>query len=270
MFYPWYLPNHSRHRRVCLGPVPEQRDLRRTAWTATSAPPAPSASPAPTARPRSTSAPPAPASTATAPIRSEDVLVETELEDGNISGEGTKERIGEGRVSRIKRLLGSDAKIAVEVGDSSSIPYLTASPSRLLGAQRACERSKNVDELASSHVFGNRFQSVRGKANEFQLAGYVCTCDSGWEGTLCHLGQDECGSAPCQNNATCGDLVNAFNCTCVLGFEGTLCQNGSDTLCQARRGRGALLNIGQSCVPEIEFNPTTPLQRPTSACRVRV
>ena len=36
---------------------------------------------------------------------------------------------------------------------------------------------------------------------------------------------DECASDPCQNNATCVDLINEFRCDCIPGFNGTLCGN---------------------------------------------
>ena len=36
---------------------------------------------------------------------------------------------------------------------------------------------------------------------------------------------DECASDPCQNNATCVDLINEFRCDCVPGFNETFCQN---------------------------------------------
>ena len=39
------------------------------------------------------------------------------------------------------------------------------------------------------------------------------------------LDMDECASDPCQNNATCVDLINEFRCDCVPGFNETFCQN---------------------------------------------
>ena len=37
---------------------------------------------------------------------------------------------------------------------------------------------------------------------------------------------NECVSDPCQNSATCKNLINAYSCTCVEGYEGTHCENG--------------------------------------------
>ena len=39
------------------------------------------------------------------------------------------------------------------------------------------------------------------------------------------LDMGECANDPCQNNATCVDLINEFRCDCVPGFNGTLCGN---------------------------------------------
>ena len=34
---------------------------------------------------------------------------------------------------------------------------------------------------------------------------------------------NECSSNPCQNGATCNNLVNSFSCACVLGYTGDTC-----------------------------------------------
>ena len=38
---------------------------------------------------------------------------------------------------------------------------------------------------------------------------------------------DECASDPCQNGATCNDMVNMYNCTCAPGYEDVFCENGN-------------------------------------------
>ena len=38
---------------------------------------------------------------------------------------------------------------------------------------------------------------------------------------------NECDSDPCQNSATCTDVVNAFSCSCENGYTGTLCETGN-------------------------------------------
>ena len=35
---------------------------------------------------------------------------------------------------------------------------------------------------------------------------------------------DRCSSDPCQNGATCKDLVDHFDCLCEIGFTGVLCE----------------------------------------------
>lgn len=37
---------------------------------------------------------------------------------------------------------------------------------------------------------------------------------------------NECARNPCENQATCNDLVNFFNCTCLSGFTGDRCKKG--------------------------------------------
>ena len=41
---------------------------------------------------------------------------------------------------------------------------------------------------------------------------------------------DECGSSPCQNGATCVDLVNKYRCTCLRGFTGVNCETGENKI----------------------------------------
>ena len=74
---------------------------------------------------------------------------------------------------------------------------------------------------------------------------FTCSCRAGYEGTTCETGMamiivfpsfmhdeviptdiDECASSPCQNGATCNDLVNAFSCECATGYTGDTCSEG--------------------------------------------
>lgn len=42
----------------------------------------------------------------------------------------------------------------------------------------------------------------------------------GYHGLYCEEEYNECLSAPCQNYATCRDLINAYECVCTPQFEG--------------------------------------------------
>lgn len=42
----------------------------------------------------------------------------------------------------------------------------------------------------------------------------------GYHGLYCEEEYNECLSAPCQNYATCRDLVNAYECVCTPHFRG--------------------------------------------------
>lgn len=65
--------------------------------------------------------------------------------------------------------------------------------------------------------------------------GYICNCNSGWEGVNCDQNINECSSNPCQNGGTCTDGINGFTCTCTTQWTGEFCQtpqqgNGKDGL----------------------------------------
>nr|XP_046226989.1 cubilin [Scatophagus argus] len=54
--------------------------------------------------------------------------------------------------------------------------------------------------------------------------GYVCICNSGWQGVNCDQNTNECFSNPCQNGGTCTDGIDGFTCTCTAQWTGQLCQ----------------------------------------------
>lgn len=37
---------------------------------------------------------------------------------------------------------------------------------------------------------------------------------------------DACGSDPCQNGATCTNILSSYNCSCPPGYEGMDCETG--------------------------------------------
>ncbi|CAB1449409.1 unnamed protein product, partial [Pleuronectes platessa] len=54
--------------------------------------------------------------------------------------------------------------------------------------------------------------------------GYICNCNSGWQGANCDQNINECSSNPCQNGGTCTDGTNGFTCTCTAQWTGPNCQ----------------------------------------------
>lgn len=43
---------------------------------------------------------------------------------------------------------------------------------------------------------------------------YECNCtDTGFNGTNCELNIDDCSPSPCQNEATCTDLIKVISAT---------------------------------------------------------
>ena len=37
---------------------------------------------------------------------------------------------------------------------------------------------------------------------------------------------NECSSNPCENDATCNDLVASYSCACAAGYTGERCETG--------------------------------------------
>ena len=55
---------------------------------------------------------------------------------------------------------------------------------------------------------------------------------------------NECASSPCQNGATCNDLLDRYTCTCVSGYQGTRCETGWFTRCIFWTNFGISLMVG--------------------------
>ena len=49
---------------------------------------------------------------------------------------------------------------------------------------------------------------------------YSCHCPAGFTGDRCETNVDDCMNNKCENNATCVDLVQAYECRCTPGFMG--------------------------------------------------
>ena len=60
------------------------------------------------------------------------------------------------------------------------------------------------------------------------LTCYVCSCADGYEGDDCQIDINECAGDPCQNGATCNDLVAKYSCDCIKGYEGDNCEKDID------------------------------------------
>ncbi|CAF0745222.1 unnamed protein product [Brachionus calyciflorus] len=114
---------------------------------------------------------------------------------------------------------------------------------------------------------------------------YTCSCKNGFYGEFCQNEIDECKinvngveTTPCQNNATCYDLVDAYFCECNGPYVGQNCEtyvnpcnknpcgagavciaNGNSYFCQCAAGF-----FGSPCQP----NPciSNPCKQPGSTC----
>ncbi|GAB6028286.1 hypothetical protein CHUAL_002464 [Chamberlinius hualienensis] len=67
---------------------------------------------------------------------------------------------------------------------------------------------------------------------------YTCSCLAGFEGLRCEMNINECLSVPCQNNASCVDLINGVKCVCSYHWTGEFCEQEqlvcSSELCSNR------------------------------------
>ena len=61
---------------------------------------------------------------------------------------------------------------------------------------------------------------------------------------------NECAPAPCLNDGSCTDLVNAFLCACAPGYEGARCQIETDE-CEEVFGTDLGCLNGATCVDRI-------------------
>lgn len=60
--------------------------------------------------------------------------------------------------------------------------------------------------------------------------GNMCICHPGYEldgDGKCTINIDDCASKPCQNDAECVDLADAYHCKCPLGYVGDNCENAT-------------------------------------------
>nr|XP_054768408.1 mucin-17-like [Lytechinus pictus] len=62
------------------------------------------------------------------------------------------------------------------------------------------------------------------------INGYICECAEGFNGTNCEENIDDCVSHPCQNGGTCEDKIDSYECQCPDGFNGELCENEMTTM----------------------------------------
>ncbi|CAH2295941.1 cubilin, partial [Pelobates cultripes] len=56
------------------------------------------------------------------------------------------------------------------------------------------------------------------------VSGYLCKCNSGWNGVNCTDNINECSSNPCQNGGNCTDGINSYACNCTNSWTGFHCE----------------------------------------------
>ncbi|RMC02154.1 hypothetical protein DUI87_21321 [Hirundo rustica rustica] len=71
-------------------------------------------------------------------------------------------------------------------------------------------------EVCTYKVINLKTEEMKDKTN-FQYT-------KGYHGLYCEEEYNECLSAPCQNGATCRDLINSYECVCLAEYEGEECE----------------------------------------------
>jgi hypothetical protein len=61
---------------------------------------------------------------------------------------------------------------------------------------------------------------------DVNAGNFSCACPAGWQGAHCQRDVHECASNPCQNGASCVELVGTgtYVCECTVGFANGQCQ----------------------------------------------
>uniref|UniRef100_A0A3Q3MXM2 Cubilin n=1 Tax=Mastacembelus armatus TaxID=205130 RepID=A0A3Q3MXM2_9TELE len=99
----------------------------------------------------------------------------------------------------------------------SSLPVCTCPPGYTGNGYgpTGCTETSNICQTNNPCVNGQCVATT---------SGYICVCNSGWQGVNCDQNINECSSNPCQNGGTCTDGINGFTCTCTSQWTGPLCQ----------------------------------------------
>ena len=91
----------------------------------------------------------------------------------------------------------------------------------------------------------------QGTCTNTNSPSYICSCPTGFDGTLCQLDRRPCQVDTCWNNGTCNEIP--ANCTCANGWQGAHCQTRVDycanvTCLNGGVCRGSFLNYTCQCL----------------------
>lgn len=108
--------------------------------------------------------------------------------------------------------------LSFKLRSAAAAAAVTAQPADHCWSQTFRAEPLDVDE-GSSRI------SVQQRCSFSSSATCLSCCcrvsREGYHGLYCEEEYNECLSAPCQNYATCRDLINAYECVCTPQFEGT-------------------------------------------------
>jgi len=102
------------------------------------------------------------------------------------------------------------------------------------------------------------------------FSDWHCSCVAGYIGESCETNVDECASNPCDNFATCQDLVNDYICHCPDAWEGQDCDISVDDCADSPCAAGTCVDhhgfFSCECPDDLE-GPLCDEEKPTNAHR---